>query len=134
MSNRAVEVSVPAGTRIRIGVPAEQPEHAVNALVMLFSGSEDVLSARLGLMETLLPDGKSDFSYTIGVEVIADQDNIHRKMLDVLRSVPGGRWPISVVPVTAQYFTDQAIVFYRRQRKQTPWWSRLFGSKWTSGL
>ena len=129
MSNRVVVVSVPPGTRMRIGVPAEQPEHAINALVKLFSGSENVLSARLGLMEILLPDGKSDFSYTIGVEVIADQDNIHRKMFDVLRSVPGGRWPISVVPVTAQYFTHQAIVFYRRQRKQKTWWSRLFGSK-----
>ncbi len=134
MDNRVVEVSVPAGTRMRIGVPAEQPDHAISALVKLFSGNEEVLSARLGLMEILLPGGKSDFSYTIGVEVIAHQDDIRRKTLDVLRSVPGGRWPIALVPVTAQYFTDQAIVFYRRHRKQRTWWSRLFGSKRTRDL
>jgi len=129
MSNRVLEVSVPAGTRMRIGVPAEQPEHAINALVKVFSETENVLSARLGLMEILLPEGKSDFSYTIGIEVAYDKENIHRKTLDVLRSVPGGRWPIAVVPVTAQYFTDQAIVFYRRQRRQTNWWSRLLGAR-----
>jgi len=67
MNNRVLEVSVPAGTRMRIGVPAEQPEHAINALVKLFSETENVLSARLGLMEILLPEGKSDFSYTIGI-------------------------------------------------------------------
>ena len=129
MSNRVEEVSIPAGTRMRIGVPAERPEQAINALVKLFSGSESVLSARLGLMEILLPDGKSDVSYTIGVEVIADRDEIQRKTFDVLRSVPGGRWPIAVVPVTARYFTDQAIVFYRRQGTPKTWWSRLFGGK-----
>ena len=114
---------------MRIGVPAEQPEHAINALVKLFSETENVLSARLGLMEILLPEGKSDFSYTIGIEVASDKENIHRRTLDVLRSIPGGRWPIAVVPVTAQYFTDQAIVFYRRQRRQKNWWSRLLGAR-----
>lgn len=129
MTNRIVEVSVPAGTRMRIGVPAEKPEQAINALVAFFSVTDAVTSARLGLMELLLPEGKSDFSYTVGIEATSDRESIHQKTLDILRSVPGGRWPISVVPVTAQYFTDQAIVFYRRQRKQKTWWSRLFGSK-----
>jgi SseB protein C-terminal domain len=129
MNNRMVEVSVPAGTRMRIGVPAEKPEQVISALVAFFSATDAVTSARLGLMEILLPGGKSDFSYTIGIEATSDRARIHQKTLDILRSVPAGRWPIAVVPSTPQYFTKDAIVFYRRQSSKSNWWSRLFGTK-----
>jgi hypothetical protein len=129
MTNRIVEVSVPAGTRMRIGVPAEKPEQAINALVAFFSATDAVTSARLVLMEILLPEGKSDFSYTVGIEAMSDRESIRQKTLDILRSVPGGRWPIAVVPITPQYFTEEAIVFYRRQSSKSNWWSRLFGTK-----
>ena len=129
MTNRIVEVSVSAGTPMRIGVPAEKPEQAISALIAFFSATDAVTSARLGLMEIRLPEGKSDFSYTVGIEATSDRESIHQKALDILRSVPGGRWPIAVVPVTPQYFTEQAIVFYRRQGSKGSWWSRLLGTK-----
>jgi hypothetical protein len=129
MANRIVEISVPAGTRVRIGVPAERPEHAIKALEQLFSETEAVLSAKLGLMEIVHPEGKSDFSYTIGIEASSDQENIERRALEVLSAVSRDRWPISLVPVTTKHFTDQAIVFYRSRRKKQNWWSRIFGRK-----
>ncbi len=129
MTNRILEVSIPEGTRMRIGVPAERPERAIGALVKLFSQTNTVISARLGLMEILLPEGRSDFSYTIGIEATSDHENIRQKALNVLRSNPGGRWPIAVVPATPQYFTNEAIVFYRNESAKRNWWSRLFGAK-----
>ncbi|MGH9875666.1 MAG: enhanced serine sensitivity protein SseB C-terminal domain-containing protein, partial [Pyrinomonadaceae bacterium] len=64
MSNRAEELNIPAGARIRIGVPAEKPQEAIDALTTLFSEMPNVVSARLGLMEILSPDGTSEFNYT----------------------------------------------------------------------
>ncbi len=114
MNNRVEEASIPAGARIRIGVPAERPQAAIDALITLFSGMENVVSARLGLMEILHPDGNSEFTYTVGIQCSAGHDDTIQQVVEVLRSVPAGRWPISIFPPTNQYFTKEAILFFGR--------------------
>jgi hypothetical protein len=134
MSNQVIEVTVPEGTKVRIGVPSEQPEEAIAALKKLFLSMRSVLGAHLGLMEMLYVDGTSQFSYTIGIHCESGRENIEQEALRVLQSVPTGRWPISIVPLTAQYFTQEAIVFYVRSEEQKVpttgtrgWLSRLIG-------
>lgn len=135
MSNQVLDVSVPEGTKIRIGVPAEQPDEAIAALKKLFLTMHNVLGARLGLMEMLYADNTSQFSYTIGIHCESGEENTAQEALRVLRSVPTGRWPISIVPLTAQYFTQEAIVFYERNEahevditEKRGWLSRLFSN------
>lgn len=135
MSNQVIDVSIPEGTRIRIGVPAEQPDEDIAALKKLFLTMHNVLGARLGLMEMLHADNTSRFSYTIGIRCESDDENTAQEALRVLRSVPTGRWPISIVPLTAQYFTQEAVVFYERNEghevdviEKRRWLSRLFGN------
>lgn len=115
MINRITESNLPAGTSIRIGVPAEQPQEAIAVLVRLFSERDDVISARLGLMEILHGNAPSEFTYTIGIECESSEEDIIRLALEVLESVPTGRWPISLAPTTTQFFTPEAIIFFRRQ-------------------
>lgn len=128
MANRVVEVSFSTETPVRIGVPAEMPEEAVKALIQLFSGIDNVMSARLGMMETLNVDGKSEFCYTIGIECTTDEAAITETALNALRSVPTGRLPIAIVSVTDRFFTSEAIVFYQRHAKKKSWLSRFSGS------
>lgn len=68
---------------------------------------ENVVSARLVLMEILYPDGNSEFTYTVGIKCSADEEATTQQALEVLQSAPGGRWPISIFPPTQQYFTKK---------------------------
>lgn len=109
------EATLPAGSSIRIGVPAEQPEDAIAALRKVFFENDNVISARLGLMEILHPNGPSEFTYTIGIQCEPDEQDIITTALDALQSVSAGRWPISICPLTSQFFTPEAIVFFRKK-------------------
>ena len=116
MIDRITQANLPAGTSIRIGVPAEQPQEAIAALIKLFSEKDNVLFARLGLMEILRADTRSEFTYTIGIECASGEGDIIKAAIEALESVTTGRWPISICPVTSQYFTPEAMVFYRRRQ------------------
>ncbi len=125
MSNRIEETNIPAGARIRIGAPAERPQAAIDALIKLFSERQNVISARVGLMEILHPDGKSEFTYTVGIQCSADEQATIQQAVKVLQSAPAGRWPISIFPPTNQYFTKDAIVFFSRATERRSWFARL---------
>ena len=114
MVNRIKRVDLPPGTSIRIGVPGEQPEEAIAALIRVFSEKEDVRSARLGLMEVLAPGKPSEFTYTVGIECASHEEDTVIAAVEALKHVPTGRWPISICPATSQFFTPEAIVFFRR--------------------
>ena len=119
MSNRVKEANIPVGARIRIGNPAERPQAAIEKLVALFSGMGNVISARLGMMEILSPNGDSELAYTVGIHCSSDEQETIQQAVEVLQSAPAGRWPISIFPPTSQYFTKEAIVFYRRATEST---------------
>jgi hypothetical protein len=125
MSNRIEAANIPAGARIRIGAPAERPQAAIDALIKLFSEKQNVISARLGLMEMLYPDGKSEFTYTVGIQCSSDEQATIQQAVEVLQSAPAGRWPISIFPPTNQYFTKDAVVFFGRANKGGSWLARL---------
>ncbi len=112
MSNRIEETTIPAGTTISIGAPAERPQAALDALIKIFSEGQNVISARLGLMEMRYPGGKSEFTYTIGIQCSSDEQTTIRQAAEALQAAPPGRWPISICPPTGQYFTKDAIVFF----------------------
>jgi hypothetical protein len=116
MEKRIELTAIPAGSRIRVGAPAERPKEAIDALLALFAQNENVLSARLGLMEIQYPDGRSDFTYTIGIECSGDESSIFAKAIEAVCGVPDARWPISIVPPTPPFFSKEAIVFYKQNR------------------
>src|SRR5262245_56122642 len=103
MINRLKEDAFPAGTSIRIGVPAEQPQEAIAALIRMFSERDNVRSAQLGLMEILRPGSTGEFSYTIGIECASHEEETVTAALETLKHVPTGRWPISICPATSQF-------------------------------
>jgi hypothetical protein len=108
-------VSLPKDTTTPRGLPAGTPaQAAIDALITLFSEMEKVVSARLGLMEILHLDGNSEFTCTVGIQCSSDEQDTIQQAVEVLRSVPAGRWPISIFPPTSQYFTKEAVVFFGR--------------------
>jgi SseB protein C-terminal domain len=117
--------NLPAGSRIRIGVPAERPEAALAALVNLFSARDDVISARLGLMEVIDAGGSSEFSYIVGIECGGDANAILAEAAKALEPIPAARWPIDLMLFTREYFPPEAIVFFGND-KARGWFSRLF--------
>ncbi|HKO62509.1 MAG TPA: enhanced serine sensitivity protein SseB C-terminal domain-containing protein [Pyrinomonadaceae bacterium] len=121
MEKRIELTTIPAGSTIRVGAPAERPQEAIEALLALFAQNESVLSARLGLMEIQYPDGRTNFTYTIGIECSGDDASIIREALEAISDVPDARWPVSVVPPITPYFSEEAIVFYEQStnRKKT---------------
>jgi hypothetical protein len=134
MNNRVEEASLPAGTRIRVGRPADQPQDAIDALIGLFLTKDNVVSAGLGLMEIIYPNGTSEFTYTIGIECSSDEAGTIRQAIEVLQTVPTGRWPISVVPAGSQFFPKDAPVFFDKKTESHSWFHRLLhkdlGSLW----
>jgi SseB protein C-terminal domain len=130
MKNHAIEVDIPTGTRMRLGVPAELPTIAIAALVELFSGMDNVVRARLGLMEKVSQEGVGAFSYTIGFECLDNKERTEEEVLHVLQQIPMGRWPIAIVP--PNLLTAEAIVFYTRSEKKTS--SNLNWTKWPHWL
>jgi hypothetical protein len=136
MKNYILEVDIPTGTRMRFGVPAEQPTLAMAALIELFSKMDQVVSARLGLMEKVSDEGVGAYSYTLGLQCSRDEEYVTAEVLRVLEGVPTGRWPIAIAPF--EFFTSEAIVFYKRgetspssntdSKMKHGWWSRLFSS------
>lgn len=125
MNSRIEESSLPAGTEIRIGPPADKPEQAIQALTKFFSGKDNVLSAGLGLMEVLYPDRRSEFTYTIGIRCSSDEAETIKQAFEVLQTVPSGRWPISVVPSDSQFFPKDVLPFFDRQQETRGWLGRL---------
>jgi hypothetical protein len=128
MTNHIVEFTASEDTKIRIGVPATQPKEAIEALIRLFSEMENVLSARLGLMEILHSEGNSIFTYIIGITCTSKQEVVNQQAIEVLQLAHNGDGPICIVPPTEQYFTDEAIVFFKRESKPQNWFSRLFNN------
>lgn len=116
-------------TTVRLGVPADQPVEALEALVELFSRSPEVVSGRLGLME-VLPEGEASyFTYVVGIECDGDAHGTEERALSLLQKVPAGRFPISVVPPTEQFFTRKAIVFYSRSTRPKSFLRWLLGTR-----
>jgi uncharacterized lipoprotein YajG len=116
VSKTVEEVVIEKDTRIRIGVPSERPEEAIEALVKYYKNEPSVKLAKLGLIEFLNEDGNSKFNYTIGVDVVGDDQQVIQEMLSILKFVPEARWPIAIVPVSDNYFTSEAIIFYSKKR------------------
>jgi hypothetical protein len=103
MSNRIEEATLPAGTKLRVGTPADRPQEAIEACITFFSTKENVVYAGLGLMEVIYPDGKSEVSYTIGIQCSSDEAGTIQQAAEVLLKVPPARWPISIVPAQSQF-------------------------------
>jgi hypothetical protein len=119
-------------------VPAEKPQAAIDALITFFSEMENVVSARLGLMEILHPDGNSEFTYTVGIQCSSDEQDTIRKAVEVLRTVPAGRWPISIFPPTNQDLPSlraraPAIPILEASPKSDPYGNQQFKQDLTSG-
>lgn len=119
----------PAGTKLRLGVPSEQPEEAINALVKLFSAKKNVELACLGLMEIISPNGESKFTYTIGFQCSFDERKTITDAVEILKHVPTGRWEISIVPLSDTFFSPEAIVFFGKKKKKEHWLSKIFRSE-----
>ncbi len=113
--NKVLEGTFPTGTRVLIGVPAEQPAEALASLRKLFEDLHDVVEARLGLMEVHLPNGESFFTYTLGWQMRCEDEDISPKVIETLQQAPMGRWPISIFPLQDAYFTKEAIAFFTRE-------------------
>lgn len=127
MTSHVVTLEFAKATQVRLGVPADRPTEAMSALVGLFSESPNVVSGRLGLMEVLPEDQPSYFTYVIGIECEGGARRTEQEALAVLRELPPGRLPISIVPPTARFFTREAIVFYSRKARPRSWFRRLIG-------
>lgn len=124
MSNRIEEATLPAGTKLRVGIPADRPQEAIEALIAFFSGKENVVYAGLGLMEVIYPEGKSEVSYTIGIECSSNEAGTIWQASEILQNIPTGRWPISVVPTKSQFFPTDAIPFFGNKAARS-WLHRL---------
>lgn len=124
MSNRIEEATIPAGARIRVGKPGDQPQEAIEALIALFSTKDNVVSAGLGLMEVIYPNGSSEFTYTIGIECLSDEAGAIRQAAGVLQNIPTDRWPISIVPANSQFFPKDVIPFFGKKAERS-WVHRL---------
>lgn len=113
MTNHIIQAEIQAGSQIRTGVPADQPEKAITALKAHFRDRLAVTAAYLGLMEVIPPSGSSYFTYTIGLCCEHnDQSAEQEAALRLLTNFPLGRWPISIFPYTNEHFTKEAICFY----------------------
>ena len=124
MSNRIEEATLPAGTKLRVGTPADRPEDAIDALIAFFSTKENVVYAGLGLMEVIYPEGKSEVSYTIGIECSSNEAATIWQASEILQDTPTGRWPLSIVPAKSQFFPNDAIPFFGKKPERS-WVHRL---------
>lgn len=125
MNNQLEEATLPAGSKIRVGPPADKPQEAIDALIALFSTKDNVLSAGLGLMEVIYPDKTSEFTYTIGIKCSSDEASTIRQALEVLQTVPTGRWPITVIPARSQFFAQDVPLFFDQKAASRGWFVRL---------
>lgn len=124
MSNRIEEARLPAGTRIRVGTPGDKPVEAIAALTAFFSTKGNVVFAGLGLMEVIYSDGKSEFSYTIGIECSSDESPTIQQAAELLLKIPAARWPISIVPAKSQFFPKDVVPFFGKKPERS-WLHRL---------
>jgi SseB protein C-terminal domain len=132
MSNKIINGVLPAGARIRIGVPNESPDAALSALKTHFASRPLVLSTRLGLMEVLNDENPEGFfTYAIGINVSAPEhiDTEITAAINTIMDIPTGRWPISFFPSTEAYFTAESIVFYKAKTSSSKrgFFAKLFG-------
>jgi hypothetical protein len=127
MTSHVVTLEFAKATQVRISVPADRPTRALTALARLFADCPNVVSGRLGLMEVLPEDQPSYFTYVIGIECEGGARRVEQKALAVLREAPAGRFPVSIVPPTARFFTREAVVFYSRKARSKSWLRRLLG-------
>ncbi|MGO4391884.1 enhanced serine sensitivity protein SseB C-terminal domain-containing protein [Variovorax sp. M-6] len=132
MSTCVVETQIPVGSRVRIGVPAEQPEEAIAALREHLKERKEVDAAFLGLMEVAPPDRNSYFTYTIGLRCTSvNREEEETAVLEVLLRSSIGRWPISLLPLTDTYFTREAICIFEQEPapKRAGFLARLLGRR-----
>lgn len=130
MPSHVIEVEIPVGSKVRIGVPAQQPEQAIAALQTHFRAREAVEAAYLGMMEVSPPNGAPYFTFSVGIRCEASGLAAEeRAALDVLVNVPLEQLPISVLPLTDAYFTHEAFRFYERplHPKKPGLFGRFFG-------
>ena len=127
MKKRVELTTIPAGSKIRVGAPSERPEQAIEVLIELFTQNPSVLSARLGLMEIQYPEGRTEFSYTIGIECSGDEGTITKKAVEAISAVTEARWPIAIVPPKAPYLSEDAIVFYMQKDPVEKPFKKLLG-------
>lgn len=136
MSNRIEEATLPAGTKLRIGTPADRPQEAIEALIPFFSTKQNVVFAGLGLMEVVYPDGKSEVSYTIGIECSSNENGTILQASEILQDIPTGRWPISIVPAKSQFFPTDVVPFFGKKPERS-WVHRVLhfdlNSLWAKG-
>lgn len=99
--------TVPAGTRLRIGEPAEEPVQLLADLAAAFAGMPAVREARRAWAAV----GENSPGLVLGLDIDPDNDDVRRAVLDGTRSVVDRR------PVT---FTVD-VVFSNDRTAMTEW-------------
>jgi len=133
MTNKIITADIKPGSRIRTGVPNDEPVEALQALCRHLSSRPAVVAARLGLMEVFdEEDTPGFFTYTVGITCESDsqcESEMDMAMKAIVNS-PTGRWPISFLPPSSTYFTPESRVFYQRKPVAKPGLlARLFKTK-----
>jgi hypothetical protein len=129
MPNHFIDFDIPVGSKLRIGVPAEQPEQSISALQAHFLVRKAVEAAYLGMIQVSPPHKEPYFTFSVGIHcdaaAFAEEQSA---ALDVLFKIPAEQLPVSVLPFTEAYFTQEAIRFYERQlpSKKVSLFTRLF--------
>jgi hypothetical protein len=131
MSSHTEEISIPAGSTVRVGRPADEPKEVIAALTEFFSHKPNVQWAGVGLMEVVYPDRKNEITYTIGIECTSDLETTIKEAGEILARTPGGRWPITIVPAQSQMFPQDVEPFFGVKPKRS-WLYRLLYSDLTS--
>jgi len=131
MSSHIEEVSIPAGSTVRVGRPSDEPKEAIAALTEFFRRRGNVQYAGLGLMEVLYADRKNEITYTIGIECSSDLEATMKEAGEILACTPPSRWPISIVPAKSQFFPQDVEPFFGEKPKRS-WLYRLLYSDLTS--
>ncbi len=74
-------------------------------------------------MERVGTDSDGFFTYTIGITCMSPEHSEVETLaaVDAIGEVPTGRWPISFFPPVANFFSQEARVFYRASVQPKPW-------------
>ena len=132
MFNYLAEVDIPIGSKLRIGVPAEQPENSIRVLQSHFLSRQAVKAAYFGMIQVSPPNSEIYFTFSVGI-LCEEKDfqEEQRSALETLVKVPSEQLPVTVLPFSEEYFTDESILFYERQSlpKKVGIFGRLFGNK-----
>ena len=99
---------------IRLGVPSEKPNLAIEKLTEYFSTQEKVVWAKLGLVELVKSEGAPEFIYAVAFHSDGDRNPVTQEVVSILNASSGGRRPIAIVPPSDMFLTREALVFYKR--------------------